>query len=213
MKLDDLRTDYGKNTLSEGQAPEQPSLLFSNWMEDALEEKVIEANAMVLSTVDENGFPQSRIVLLRENQQDDFVFYSNYDSAKGKQIQSSGKASLLFFWPTLERQIRITGSCKKVEGHISDAYFEARPYGSKIGAWASPQSQVISQQELEEKVQAYQKQYPQTVPRPEHWGGFVLTAIRYEFWQGRPSRLHDRLVFEREGASDPSAWSRIRLAP
>ena len=188
-----------------------PSLQFDAWMSQALESKIEEALAMVLSTVSKNGQQSGRFVYLREYGNDNFAFFTNYNSRKGEEIAGNNKACLTFFWKELERQIRIEGTIEKNSKEASDKYFYSRPHHSKIGAWSSPQSKVIkNRDELENIVSSFDRQYPtEDVPRPEHWGGYVLKANYYEFWQGRASRLHDRIAYTLENNN----WKIERLAP
>jgi pyridoxamine 5'-phosphate oxidase len=180
-------------------------------MEEAIQAEALEVNAMCLSTISKDGFPNSRIVLLKELDQG-FVFFTNYESSKGKELAASPKASLTFFWPEIERQVRVVGTIGKISEKESDTYFFSRPISSQIGAWASPQSQEIpdrtviedSQKRLEEEFKL------NPIQRPAHWGGYRLIPHRIEFWQGRPSRLHDRISYELEGGTN---WKKVRLAP
>ncbi len=187
-----------------------PFEVFNEWLALAVSEKQPEANAFSLSTVDASGQPASRMLYLKELLDGELVFYTNYLSEKGQDLMINPKASMLFFWAGLQRQIRVEGRCEKVADELSDAYFQSRPYGSKIGAWASQQSaQLASREELENRVIELTEKYPNEVPRPAHWGGYCLKPTKFEFWQGRPSRLHDRIVFER---SDDN-WNIYRLNP
>ncbi|MCR9172610.1 MAG: pyridoxamine 5'-phosphate oxidase [bacterium] len=187
-----------------------PYDLFNLWTEEAVANEEMEPNAFVLSTVSANGQPSSRIVYLKDNIDGKLVLYTNYSSLKGEEIDGNSKVSMLFFWPKSARQIRIEGKCSKVPAEISDAYFASRPRGSQIGAWASNQSDVLSdREELEKRVEEYEAKFPNEVPRPEDWGGYWIEPSKFEFWQGRPSRLHDRIVFR---ATD-SDWEIERLNP
>ena len=187
-----------------------PFALFANWIETAVAADVPEPNAMSLSTVDEVGQPTARIVLLRHYGADGFQFFTNYLSRKGQEITASPKVTLLFFWPQLERQVRIEGVASKVSAEASDAYFASRPYESQLGAHASAQSSIIAGPEiLAGRLEELRQQYPDDVPRPENWGGYNVVPQAIEFWQGRPSRLHDRFLFER----DNDSWRRNRLSP
>jgi pyridoxamine 5'-phosphate oxidase len=210
MSLSDLRQIYEKHVLIEKQAKASPFDQFQLWFDEALAAKVPEANAMTLATVDTQGQPSARIVLIKEVNSQGFVFYTNYESRKGLDMQANPKACLLFFWQPLERQVRIEGRIEKVSPQDSDAYYHSRPLGSRIGAWASRQSQPISRQELEARELDFQQRYGESPPRPDHWGGYRLVPILFEFWQGRPSRLHDRLVYSPEGQQ---SWKIDRLSP
>lgn len=208
-KLKDDHHAFDKGQLSD-HIGNDPFLFFHDWYKQAYDSKQPEANAMVLSTVDAQHKPSSRILYLKELNEDGFIFFTNYHSHKGSDLAQNPNASLLFFWSGLERQIRIEGTIHQTDAAISDEYFASRPRGSQLGAWASQQSQVLeSRQVLEERLQALALTYPNEVPRPPHWGGYVLKANRFEFWQGRPSRLHDRLVFELENGD----WKLMRLNP
>lgn len=211
MKLADIRKDYTLRSLDSAEVPKDPIQLFHTWMQQALEAEVAEATAMCLSTLGSDGFPNARIVLLKGVDQG-FVFFTNYQSAKGNELEKHPKAALTFFWPEIERQIRIVGEVSKISEEASDTYFLSRPYSSQLGAWASPQSQVIgSREELEQQQLRMEKQFlNQNMKRPSHWGGFQLIPNRLEFWQGRPSRLHDRIQYE---YLSNGSWKITRLAP
>ena len=189
----------------------KPLIQFKKWMAEAIKAEALEPNAMCLSTLGEDGFPNARIVLLKDLD-DGFVFFTNYQSRKGIELENYPKASLTFFWPEIERQVRVIGNVTKISTEQSDAYFLSRPYSSQLGAWASPQSQEISGREILDSLQTeVEKKFLESpITRPPHWGGYRLLPHRVEFWQGRPSRLHDRLCFDREGTSD---WKIRRLAP
>lgn len=211
--LADMRRDYTRDGLSEEQAPAEPFSLFQHWFGDAVktEQLPVEPNAMTLATVDAEGRPHCRVLLLKGLDQRGFTFFSNYDSAKGEQLAANPFAAMTFFWPALERQVRIEGQVEQVSTEESDAYYRVRPLGSRLGAWASPQSQVIADRhELEQRLAAVQQRFADGEPsRPPFWGGYRLRPQRIEFWQGRSSRLHDRLDYRRmEGE-----WQRQRLAP
>lgn len=210
MSIADLRQTYDKNVLLEDQAASSPIDQFGLWFDQALAEKVPEPNAMTLATADAAGRPSARIVLLKGYDPDGFVFYTNYESRKGEDLAAQPWASLLFFWQPLERQVRIEGPVEKVSAADSDAYYKVRPLGSRIGAWASKQSQPISRDELEARNAQYTASLGEDPPRPPHWGGYRLRPETVEFWQGRPSRLHDRLVYRRDA---DGAWRVVRLSP
>ena len=187
-----------------------PFDLFEKWFQEAIDEKELESNACSLSTVDAHGQPSSRIIYLKEMWEESFVFYTNYTSQKGSEIKENPLVSLLFFWPKLERQIRIEGRVEPLDAALSDAYFDSRPRESQLGAWASEQSQeLIDSQDLLDRFQSYSEQFSSSVPRPPHWGGFALVPAKIEFWQGRPSRLHDRIVYEIQDKS----WKIYRKNP
>lgn len=187
-----------------------PFQLFELWMNEAVETKEVEPNAFVLSTVNTDAQPSSRIVYLKDIIDGQLVLYTNYSSKKGINIASNSNVSILFFWANSSRQIRIEGTCSEIDPSISDAYFASRPRGSQIGAWASIQSkELLDRSELEDRVKKYEIEFPNEVPRPEHWGGYGIEPNRFEFWQGRPSRLHDRIEFEKNS----DAWSIRRLNP
>lgn len=211
--LADMRRDYARDGLSEDQAPDEPFALFHQWFGEAVntEQLPVEPNAMTLATVDGQGRPHCRVLLLKGLDERGFTFFSNYDSAKGEQLAAHPHAAMTFFWPTLERQVRIEGRVEKVSVEESDAYFQVRPLGSRLGAWASPQSRVIAgRAELEELLADTERRFLDQAPHcPPHWGGYRLLPERIEFWQGRPSRLHDRLNYLLQAGG----WQRERLAP
>ena len=181
---------------------DDPLTPFKRWFEEAAEASEPEANAFVLTTSDLQHQSSGRIVYLKEILEEAYVFYTNYESQKGKEIAMNPKVSMLFYWPTLFKQVRIEGICTKVDPEISDAYFESRPAGSKIGAWASKQSEPLAHREdLEREVRKYEEKFGEEVPRPPFWGGYKITANRYEFWLGRTCRLHDRIIYEKSGDS------------
>jgi pyridoxamine 5'-phosphate oxidase len=209
----ELRHNYDRETLDEANAAGDPFTQFGRWITDALAANLREPNAMTLATVGENGVPSARIVLLRGWDNRGFVFFTNYVSQKGREIHANPAAALVFFWDVLERQVRITGRVDKLRGEESDAYFARRPRGSRISAWASPQSQVIPNRALlEERIAEAEGRFADMdVPRPPHWGGYRVQPERVEFWQGRVNRAHDRLVYTYEVPGD--YWKRERLGP
>lgn len=214
-QLANMRRNYTRDGLLEEQAPDQPLILFKQWFADALEteQPPVEPNAMMLATVDQQGQPHCRVVLLKGLDTQGFVFYTNYDSSKGQQLAAQPLAALTFFWPALERQVRIEGAIEQVTAAESDAYFNMRPMGSRHGAWASAQSQPLSgRAELEDALAAVEQRFAddQQPPRPAHWGGYRLLPQRVEFWQGRSCRLHDRLSYTLQAEGQ---WLRERLAP
>ena len=204
--------EYSDKSLNETQAVRHPAGQFQLWFEEALKAGVPMPHAMILSTVTPAGKPEARTVLLKDAGKKGFVFFTNYKSAKGREIQKTPWASLLFYWPQIERQIRITGKIEKVPAKISDKYFKSRPRSYKIGAWTSPQSEVIeSRKYLEQRVIELTKKFQgKTVPRPPHWGGYIVLPLSIEFWQGRSSRLHDRLRYIK---TSQGTWKIERLAP
>ncbi|PSB07043.1 pyridoxamine 5'-phosphate oxidase [Pleurocapsa sp. CCALA 161] len=209
----DLRQNYTLAGLTEADLNSNPIQQFKLWFEQALAADLIEPNAMTLATATPDGKPSARIVLLKGVSEQGFVFYTNYASQKGQQLLANPYAALVFLWDKLERQIRIEGKVEKLSSKESLEYFHSRPKASQLGAWASAQSQVIPNREvLEEKLASLQAQYSGevTIPLPPHWGGFRVVPDRLEFWQGRPSRLHDRLVYKLEADSH---WSISRLSP
>jgi pyridoxamine 5'-phosphate oxidase len=211
MSIADIRKDYQLKSLSELEVNNNPFSQFSNWWDEAVQSEIDEVNAMTLSTITNEGRPSSRIVLLKGFDSKGFVFFSNYNSSKAQQISSNSHVSLLFFWKELERQIRIDGVCSKVSAEESDAYFHSRPIGSRLGAWASPQSEKIQDREvLVQRLASVTQEFGlENVPRPPHWGGYQVVPTRIEFWQGRSNRLHDRILYEQQELS----WQISRLAP
>ncbi len=206
----DLRKSYERAELSESASDPNPLQQFDQWLQEAVSAQVPEPNAMTVATVSEDLRPSTRIVLIKGYDERGIVWYTNYDSRKGRQLAGNPFAALQFHWVELERVVRIEGRVEKVSAEESDAYFASRPLDSRIGAWASPQSQVISSRSvLVANAAKYSAQFLLNPPRPAHWGGFRLVPERWEFWQGRKSRLHDRLSYRQEGQQ----WIRERLAP
>ena len=206
-----MRQDYTIGELLESSASPEPWELFSSWFEIARNAKILEPNAMILSTVTQDGQPTSRVVLLKDFDQSGLVFFTNYLSQKGEQLAHNPRASILFWWESLQRQIRIEGVVVKIGEEESDTYFQSRPYGSRLGAWVSEQSQrIVDRTVLEKRQIEFEKKFVEgNVPRPDHWGGYRLTPNKFEFWQGRSNRLHDRLLYQMQ----QDAWTRARLAP
>ena len=211
--LADLRKTYAQRSLSETDVLPDAVQQFQVWLDEALAAQLDEPTALTLSTVSAQGQPSSRVVLLKGlPDAAGFLFYTNYDSRKGRELAAQPLAALNFFWPGLERQVRVEGRVEKAPEALSTAYFQSRPRSSQLGAWASPQSQEIASRaalEAREATVAAEFSGQELLPRPPNWGGFILRPSRLEFWQGRPSRLHDRIVYEREG----TAWRLSRLAP
>lgn len=210
--LENIRKDYRLQSLLEKDVDANPIKQFETWWQAVLESKIEEANAMTLATCNASGKPSARIVLLKGIKENGFVFFTNYLSRKGKEIESTPFVSLLFFWKELERQVRIEGDIKKINERESDEYFSKRPLESRIGAWSSPQSEVIKSRDvLEKNVSDYTNRFEsQNIPRPPYWGGYIVNPTLIEFWQGRPGRLHDRLQYT---ISDKTTWKIERLAP
>jgi len=211
--LSNYRKSYERNPLIEDNIPENPMELFQKWFYEAdATDGIEEANVMSVSTLGLDGFPKTRIVLLKKYTWEGFIFYTNYDSEKGRAIQANPKVSLNFFWHSLERQIVIKGQAEKIAPNLSDGYFESRPKGSQLGAWASDQSQEIeSRDALDEKLNSFEKKFEgQEIPRPENWGGFIVKPVSIEFWQGRPNRMHDRILF---ALQEDYNWRVSRLQP
>lgn len=210
MNIADIRKDYALRRLEESDADADPLRQFRQWLDEAIRAEVPEPTAMTLATANADGRPSARIVLLKGLDDRGFVFFTNYESRKGADLAARPAAALAFFWKELERQVRIEGDVETVSDTENDAYYRSRPLGSRIGAWASPQSQPIDNRAwLEARVREAQAQLGDDPARPPHWGGYRVIPDRLEFWQGRQSRLHDRIAYEKRAG----AWVRARLAP
>ena len=212
VSLADLRKEYSRGTLDESSVAKHPLVQFEKWFHEAAQSEVPEPSAMNLATVSEKGLPSSRIVLLKGIENGCFVFYTNYQSRKGNQLDESPICALNFFWPELERQVRIEGATTRVDEDVSIAYFQSRPRESQIGAWASPQSTVIANRRiLEDRVKEIEKRFDgkAVLPKPKQWGGFRVQPHWIEFWQGRTNRLHDRILYSK----NDQGWTVSRLAP
>ncbi|MCB0460659.1 MAG: pyridoxamine 5'-phosphate oxidase [Flavobacteriaceae bacterium] len=207
------RMNYDKDSLLESNTPENPMELFRDWFIEAdTADNVPEANAMNIATIGLDGFPKNRMVLLKKYTWEGFIFYTNYNSEKGKAVEKNPNVCLSFFWHALERQIIIKGAIEKIAENLSDGYFETRPDGSKLGAWASHQSNVVSsREELDSALKTYEEKFRESeIPRPPYWGGYMVRPISIEFWQGRPNRMHDRIRYTLQPDYD---WKKERLAP
>ncbi len=208
----DIRKDYQMQSLLEKDVASDPFIQFNIWWDDAVNSELEEVNAMTLATASAAGIPSARTVLLKSVSDKGFVFFTNYQSQKGKELAENPNACLVFFWKELERQIRISGKVEKITAADNDEYFNSRPRGSRIGAWASPQSSIIASREIvEENISKYEYQFAEVpITRPENWGGYIVVPAEIEFWQGRPNRLHDRIQYARLEAG---GWKVERLAP
>jgi pyridoxamine 5'-phosphate oxidase len=210
LDLSAMRQDYLNAALSEADVDANPLTQFARWFDEAQAAQVPEPNAMTLATVNEQGQPSARTVLIKEARTDGFVWFTNYESRKGHDLVINPKAALLFFWQALERQVRVEGVVERISAADSDAYYLSRPVNSRLGAWSSPQSEVIeSRSVLEARLADFEKQFGDEPPRPPNWGGYILKPTYFEFWQGRASRLHDRIAYR----LDSGAWRVVRLAP
>ena len=212
MAIADIRKDYQLQSLSEADVAESPVAQFAKWWDDAVKSEIDEVNAMTLATVNESGVPSARIVLLKGYDENGFIFFTNYNSNKGSELEKNANACLVFFWKELERQVRITGIAEKISTEDSIAYFNSRPDGSKIGAWASPQSLAVAGKAwLKETFDFYRERFKHgEIPKPPHWGGYRVKPGKVEFWQGRPSRMHDRIQYTLQA---DGKWGIERLAP
>jgi pyridoxamine 5'-phosphate oxidase len=213
LELSQLRQEYTRHELDEKMVHSNPLNQFTIWFNESLDSQIPEPNAFTLSTIDINGYPTARVLLLKELTEKGLVFYTNYNSDKGKEIEKKPFASMTFLWLELQRQVRIKGAVAKIEREISKEYFQTRPFESQLGAWVSPQSTIIpSRAYLDEEFQKYQLKYNNgdSIPLPDHWGGYVLQPKEMEFWQGRSGRLHDRIRYRLD---DRNEWIIERLAP
>ena len=206
-----LRKDYALSSLNEDDVAASPIIQFEKWWEDASKSEILEYNAMTIASTGQDGMPEARTVLLKAFDEKGFVFFTNYNSAKSQQLDFNANCCLLFFWKELERQVRINGTAERISMKESIDYFDSRPDGSKIGAWASPQSMVVAGKAwLKETFEYYAERFKHgQIPKPPHWGGYRVKPTKIEFWQGRPSRMHDRILYTPEG----EGWKRERLAP
>ena len=210
VNVADLRKSYEKAELSEQESPSDPMLLFEKWLHEAVQAEIPEPNAMTLATVSKENRPSTRPVLIKGCDERGIVWYTNYESRKGLELAGNPCAALQFHWVELERVVRIEGRVEKISDRESDEYFGSRPFDHRIGAWASPQSKIITDRSVIEKAASkYLAEYPKDPPRPKYWGGYRLKPEFWEFWQGRKSRLHDRLRYQKEAGG----WKRERLAP
>ena len=208
--LADIRKDYKMKSLLETDASANPFEQFQVWWQEAVDSQIEEVNAMTLATVTPQGRPDARIVLLKGFDENGFVFYTNYTSQKGQEMAANPYVALVFFWKELERQIRIEGTIELVSIQQSEEYYNSRPELSRLGAWASPQSEVISNRQiLEDNMEKYRQEFAGNIPKPPHWGGYLVKPTAIEFWQGRRSRLHDRLKY----LKNENSWQIVRLAP
>lgn len=210
-KLSGMRQEYEAGSLDETRMASDPLVVFNEWMEQAIAAGLLEPNAMTVATATADGKPSARVLLLKEVNGEGFVFFTNYQSRKGEELMANPYAALVFDWHTLQRQVRVEGEVEKLSPEASDDYFNSRPEGARVGAWVSPQSKVVQGREELNRLQEEQEKRFREEPvyRPPHWGGFLVRPTAVEFWQGRPSRLHDRVVYHKtEGG-----WTKQRLAP
>lgn len=208
--LNEVRHEFTCNGLEESSVAQHPIEQVEKWLEEAVASQIHEPNAMTITTVSADGIPSSRVVYARGIDHEGIKLYTNYHSKKGSEIEQNNNVALLFFYPELERQIRITGTIAKLSEEASDQYFNARPLESKLGAWASEQSNEIpSREHLTERLEYFRSKFGESVPRPPHWGGYIVHPTHFEFWQGRPARLHDRLIYTQEN----NQWKIHRVAP
>ena len=208
--LNEVRHEFASQALDVKSIAQHPIDQLEKWIEEAVDSQILEPNAMVIGTVSKNGTPSSRVVYLRGLDKEGLKFYTNYESQKGREVEINSSVNALFFYPELERQIRVEGSIKKLTSEESDAYFNARPLESKLGAWASEQSSHLENREqLVERLNHFKEKFGEIVPRPPHWGGYLIKPERFEFWQGRPARLHDRIIYKQSKGK----WDTFRIAP
>jgi pyridoxamine 5'-phosphate oxidase len=212
MSISEMRREYARESLDISIVSAHPVRQFERWFDEAVRSEVMEPNAFTLATANAKGVPSARILLLKGIENDKFVFYTNYQSKKGRELDENPACALTFFWPELERQVRIEGICSRVDSKTSEAYFQSRPRGSQIGAWASPQSSILYNRKiLEDRVRELEKKFEgqEVLPKPHQWGGYAVEPHHVEFWQGRPNRLHDRLAYY----YTEKGWVIHRLAP
>jgi pyridoxamine 5'-phosphate oxidase len=211
MSIADLRRDYTLTGLRRVELAADPIVQFQKWLQQALDAQLVEPTAMTLATADRNGRPAARIVLLKGLDERGFIFFTNYESRKGRELAENPNAALVFHWAELERQVRVCGTAGRISREESENYFKSRPLGHQLGAWVSSQSEVITDRAvLEKRLQETERKYPAAVPLPPYWGGYVLSPLEIEYWQGRPNRLHDRFRYTKQ---KDGTWLIERLAP